>query len=278
MKFNQNWFVLLSAIEADDQHTEPELTNQDDDNEINLENPSPRDIIKYCEGFMNVRNKLEAYIDPWNELPLHLAKYGIMIPDEADEFDCASPQSTPQISTAIYRCLKRDSNNCIPILKALIEDDQTHIAKFIASSGKNIRSLDRVLTKEEREAIDRNMFCLEKLVSTRDNDLLVLLVAQKCITPTHKDWIISYKKDNKDVYHLFEIVKRRSFQHFTDFKSCLEGTGQNLTVEVLRKGGVVEITNHLKGIESRTDLDTIEIGIIEKNSGNVGQQKRQQTQ
>ena len=69
---------------------------------------------------------------------------------------------------------------------------------------------------------------------------------------------------------MFEIVKRRSFQHFTDFKSCLEGTGQNLIVEVLRKGGVVEITNHLRGIESRKDLDAIEIGIIEKLSGFVG--------
>ena len=66
---------------------------------------------------------------------------------------------------------------------------------------------------------------------------------------------------------MFEIMKRRSLQHFIDFKCCLEGTGQKLIVEVLRKGGVVEITSHLKGIESREDLDIIEKGIIEKLAG-----------
>ena len=109
------------------------------------------------------------------------------------------------------------------------------------------------------------------MISTRVNDFLALLVAEKCITPTHRDWIIGCRKENKDVFYLFEIIKRRSFQNFIDFRKCLAGAGQKLIVDVLRKGGVVvEITNHLKGIESRKDLDTIEKGIIEKLSGYVG--------
>ena len=165
---------------------------------------------------------------------------------------------------------KKDSKNCLQILRALIENDQTHIAKFIASSGENIHSPDRVLNEKEREAIDQNMFCLERLANTQGNAFLVLLVKKKCITANHKEWIIHWRMENKDIYQLFEIMKRRSHRHFTDFNSCLVGTGQKQIVEVLRKGGVVEITNYLKGIENREDLDSIEKGIIEKLSGYVG--------
>ena len=241
-----------------------------ENDEVNLENPTPKDIARYIEGFENVQYNLKDYIDPLNELPFCFVKYRIMTFKEANEMERLKPHTTREIVAKMTESLETDQANCLLILKALIDNDQTHIAKFIVSSGNNTHSPDRVLTNKEKEVIDRNMFCLEKLVSSRVNDLLVLLVAEKCITPTHKDWILSYKKENKDVYQLFEIVKRRSFQHFTDFKSCLESTGQNLIVEVLRKGGVVEITNHLKGIESRKDLDTIEIGIIEKLSGYVG--------
>ena len=51
--------------------------------------------------------------------------------------------------------------------------------------------------------------------------------------------------------------------------SCLQGTGNTYIVDVLKKGGVVEITNHLKGIEHRSDREIIEKGIIAQLCGYV---------
>ena len=265
-------FVLL-PINAEYQQTGSERTPCIADqiiDRINLRNPTTTDISRYTKGFENVSGELIDYIDPFNKLPFCCVGKQIMTFDEANIIERSKPPATNEIIAKMNDCLKKNSQNCLRILEALIENDQTHIAKFIVSSGMNTRSPDRVLTREEKDAIDRNMFCLEKLVSTsRVNDFLVLLVAEKCITASHKEWIISYKTENKDVYQLFEIIKRRSLQHFIDFKSCLLETGQKIIVEVLRKGGVVEITNHLIGIENRTDLESIEKGIIAKLVGHL---------
>ena len=260
-------------VDANNQFTRPEQTESAADqeyDEINLENPTAADIAKYIKGFRTVLCKLKDYIDPLNELPFCFADKEIMSFEEADEIERLKPNTTREIVAKINECLKKNSKNSITILKALIENDQLHIAKFIVSSGMNTRSPDRVLTKEEKDAIDRNMFYLEKLVNAHADDFLALLVGEKCITSNHKEWIINWRTGNKGVYQLFEIIKRRSLKHFTDFKICLKGTGQQQIVEVLRKGGVVEVTTYLKGIENRTDLDTIEKGIIDKLSGNLG--------
>ena len=204
--------------------------------------------------------RLESYIDPLNKLPFCFLEYEIMTFEEAAIIERSKPKTTLEIVTKMNECLKKDPQNCLLILKALIKNDQTHIAKFIVSSGMNTRSPDRVLKEEEKEAIDGNMFCLEKLVRPRINHFLVLLVELKCITANHKEWIIVWEKKEKDVYYLFEIMKRRSLKHFTDFLSGLQGTGHTIIVDVLEKGGIVEITNHLKGIEHRTDRETIEKG------------------
>ena len=239
------------------------IADQEDD-EINLENPSLTDISNYITGFENVRNKLKGYIDPLNELPLCLAEYGIMTSDEAYAFDCTNPQAPREIVAKLSACLTSDSTKCIPMLMALNDDDQMHIAKFIASSGKNTRSPDRVLTKEEMDAIDQNMFCLEKVVRPHVNHYLVPLAGEKCITDNHKKWIISWRKEHKDVYQLFEILKRRSVKHIAVFNSLLLERGHKIIVDVLKKGGVVEITNRLRGIENFSIEGNIERGIIEQ--------------
>ena len=66
--------------------------------------------------------------------------------DEAIKIESMKLFTTNEIIAKMGECLRKDPRNSIPILKALIENDQTHIAKFIVSSGKNTRSLDRVLT------------------------------------------------------------------------------------------------------------------------------------
>ena len=238
---------------------------------MNLDNPSSKDIAKYIKGFEKVRTKLDGYIDPLNRLPFCFVDKEIMTYEEAEKIELSKPE-TIKIVAKMNECLKKEPLNCLLILKALIENDQTHIAKFIVSSGMNTRSLDRVLNKEEKKAINQNMFCLEKLVSPHVNVVLVMLCARECITDNHKEWIISYKEKQKDVYQLFEILKRRSFRHFSDFNSCLEEIGHKTIVDVLRTGGVVEITNHLKGIESRSDRDTIEKGIIKQLCGYIDSQ------
>ena len=267
-----NIFRSAPTIKADDQRpvSEPTTSISDRDNDrINLENPTSTDIVKHNKGFVKVIGKLDSYIDPYNKLPFCFLEYEIMTFEEAEKIERSKPKTTLDIVAKMNEYLKQNSHNCLSLFKALIENDQSHIAKFIVSSGLNTRSPYRVLKQEEREAIDQNMFCLEKLVSPHVNVFLVMLVSRKCITANHKEWILSYKTENKDVYQLFEILKRRSFKHFSDFNSCLMETGHKRIVDVLRAGGVVEITNHLKGIESRPDRESIEKGIITQLCGYI---------
>ena len=110
------------------------------------------------------------------------------------------------------------------------------------------------------------MFCLEKLIRPHINDFLYELVELECITDNHKNWVLETTETNKHVNELFEILKRRSFKHINDFREWLQEAGHEIIVDVLTKGGVVEITIHLKGIEdlSGEDKITIEKGIIEQ--------------
>ena len=140
------------------------------------------------------------------------------------------------------------------------------LQKYIVRFGKDTNSPDRVLTKGEQKAINQNMFCLEKLIRARINYFLFELVELECITDNHKNWVLETTETNKHVNELFEILKRRSFKHFNDFREWLQEAGHEIIVDVLTKGGVVEITIHLKGIEglSKKDKIAIEKGIIEK--------------
>ena len=250
----------------------PDIEDQVDD-EMNLDNPTSKEIAKYIKGFEKVRSKLKDYVDPLNELPFCFVDNEIMTYEEADAIERLKPHTILKIVSKMNEYLKKDPTNCLPILKALVENDQTHIAKFIVSSGENMSSPDRVLKKVEKDAIDGNMFCLEKLVRPRVIDFVVLLVELKCITANHKNWIFDSEKEKKDVYYLFDILKRRSFRHYTDFLSCLQEAGHTIILDVLKKGGVVEITSHLKGIEILSDRESVEKGIIAQLCGYIDTQQ-----
>ena len=235
--------------------------------EINLENPSPADIAKYSKGFENVKNELNDYIDLLNDLPYKLEKHGILTDDEADNFDITKRNATREIVKKLDKCLKNNSEKCLPILKALRDDDQIHIAKYIVSSGMNTGSPDRVLTKEEWETIDQNMFCLEKLVRVHVGEYLHRLVQLRCIAKKHKEFIQKPSIESEGVYHLFDILKKRSFTHLTIFKRFLREIGHSKIIDVLEKGGVIEITSHLRGITNLSVEGNIERGIIEQLCG-----------
>ena len=214
-----------------------------------------------------MKNELIDYIDLWNDLPYKLEKHGIMTDDEADNFDITKRNATREIVKKLEKCLKNDSEKCLPILKALKDDDQIHIAKYIVSSGMNTSSPDRVLTKEEWETIDQNMFCLEKLVRVHVGETLNRLVLLRCIAKKHKEFIQQPSCENEGVYHLFDILKKRSFTHLTDFKRFLRDNGHSKIIDVLEKGGVIEITSYLRGITNLSVEGNIERGIIEQLCG-----------
>ena len=88
--------------------------------ELNLTNPTESDITKYIAGFEKVRLKLEDYIDPWNKLHSCFVEADIMTPDEADEIDCRKPNATRVLVAKMKECLKSNSQNCIPMLNALV--------------------------------------------------------------------------------------------------------------------------------------------------------------
>ena len=118
------------------------------------------------------------------------------------------PNATRVLVAKMKECLKSDSQKCIPMLKALIENEQTHIAKYIVSSGKDTKSVDRVLTERERKAINDNMFCLEKLVRPNIDTFLYELVEVRCITENHRNWVLESTEAKKHVNELFDILKR----------------------------------------------------------------------
>ena len=221
-------------------------------------------IDKYNTGFQHVRYKLRNYIDPLNELSYCLTTYGIMTLDEADDIEKSKPYSAPEIVTKMTECLRKDPQKIIQILKALHENDQAHISEFIVNAGECTQSPNRVLTDTEQKIIEQNRFCLEKLIRPCVNEYIVPLVKIRCITEHHRQWIDKwYRKDN-DAYKLFEILMRRSFKHLSDFSSFMVQKGHNIIVDVLEKGGVEEITVHLKGITNLSEKMNIEKGIIEK--------------
>ena len=62
--------ILISALANNPGNRQPgpeeTACNADQDNdEINLDNPSSTDINKYSKGFIDVLEELEGYIDPF---------------------------------------------------------------------------------------------------------------------------------------------------------------------------------------------------------------------
>ena len=109
------------------------------------------------------------HIDPLNKLSSRFETYGIMTSDEADDIEQSKLNTTLQsitikILAKMNEFLRKDNKNIIQILKALDENDQKHISKFIVNSGEHTQSINRVLTEKERAIIEQNKFCLEKLV------------------------------------------------------------------------------------------------------------------
>ena len=188
--------------------------------------------------------------------------------EKAREIEKFKPERAFELVAMMNECLSQ-SQKCLLIIQALIADDQEHIVKFIVCSGEDIHSSDRVLTEEQQNAIDRNMFYLKRLakIVTDFNDFLDCLVKDKCIAPRHRDWIKTRSAEFEDGFELFQILKRRSFGHFSKFIDSLFNRGYKELVGAQMTGGVMEIRIVVGGVEDEQYLKEIEGRILEKLYG-----------
>ena len=232
---------------------------------IDPENCPTSVIIK---GFRIVQSKghdLEDYIDPESGLLDRLCSHRIIGNSEINLLKKIAPY---QLRNG--ELLRRIEINMDSIskqfIKALCEDEQDHIAKFIVTAGCETDSDERLLPRELRKGTDDNMFCLEKLIDTEKRDLLHHLVRAKCITARHRDRVIHSKPEDK-AYELLIILQRRRYKDFFNFIECLRKTMQRNIVKILENGGVTEIK--IKLLQERGDKMNIEAELINKLTGYV---------
>ena len=237
--------------------------------EVDLKNCHPSDIIR---GFKEVQSKgsdLEDYIDPENGLLDRL--YNQMIIDNSDIVILQKITTYQKLNGELLRRIDIKINSISQqFIQALCQDEQDHIAKFIATSGCETDSDERLLPRELRKLIDDNMFCLEKLIDTEKHDLVYKLVAKNCITSRHRERVIHSKPEDK-AYELLIILQRRRYKDFFNFMKCLRKAMQNNIVKILEKGGVSEIKVQM--LQERSDKKDIAAEMIKKLTGYVDEDK-----
>ena len=111
--------------------------------------------------------------------------------------------------------------------------------------GRHPDGEERLLTQDEIATVNANMFCLKNLIKPQQRKLNFLdhLLAKKCISVIHKESIESLpeNQNHERTEKLLNILKRRSYRDFKNFKLCLEETHQNKIVDILEKEGIVTV-------------------------------------
>ena len=207
-----------------------------------------------------MRFRLKLYIDPENGLLDNLLENGILEVSDVNKLLNLQQKTYQEINAILLMNHVEPviDEQCLQFLTSLQDNDQEHIVKFIISSVKDIGWNDRLFTKEERKIIDRNMFCLIKLIDPRRDDFLYLLVHDECISEQHRQKIATFLEPSDMVSELFKILQRRTLQNFETFKTCLKLAMQNLAVEILNKGGVAEISVKLeKGADRKSQENAL---------------------
>ena len=111
-----------------------------------------------------------------------------------------------------------------------------------------------------RQAIDDQMYCLEKLIDTEKRNLLYELVREKCIRTIHREKVMNFKKEEEKAYQLLIIIQRRRYKDFCTFMGCLRKTLHSNIVKILEKGGVTEVKVQL--LQNRIGERNIEAELI----------------
>ena len=119
---------------------------------------------------------------------------------------------------------------CKMLLAALIETDQRHIFNFISNSLSeaefNENSDCRILTADELNRIDRNLFHLINLIEPSPT-FLDSLLREGCITQRHRERIDAQQTPSAKNKELLSIVRRRSYGDFKTFKRIMQTTQRN---------------------------------------------------
>ena len=227
---------------------------------IDLKNCLSSEIIKgFKEVMKNKRKDLEDCIDPENGLLNRLYEQRIIEDSEIDNVRNITPYR--DLNGVLLRKIDRKIENINEFIKALCQDDQDHIAKFIVTAGCETDSDERLLSRELRKVIDDNMFCLDKLMDTEKHDLVNKLVPLNCITSQHRAKVIRSKQEDRS-HELLVILQRRRYKDFIKFIECLRKTMQKNIVKILEKGGVTEVQVQL--YQERGDKRDIEVEVIRK--------------
>ena len=228
----------------------------DSNSEIKLKTAEDRE--KFINGFNAVWLFLMKYLDSENGLLECLIFHGVLTDTEYSELSGITPNQDRNGKLITKYIKPRINENCKKFLEALIKNEQKHIAIHIMSSGLN-QGKDRLLTCEEIEIIDNNMFGLIHLIQPYKKKFLYCLVSKNCITSTHKDKIESKEEFPDKVDELLKILKRRRHIDLRNFKQCLHDTMQNKLVELFEKSGLVSIRVQLV---NRPDMSFIESALI----------------
>ena len=208
---------------------------------------------------------LEDCIDPENGLLHRLSNQAII-----DYADIKILEKIKPYQLLNGELLGRISINIDAIsnafIKALCQDEQDHIAKYIVTAGCETNSDERLLPRELRKVIDDNMFCLGQLIDTEKHDLVYKLFRTKCITSRHRDRVIHSKPEDK-AHELLIILRRRRYKDYFNFMECLRKSMQQSIVEILKRGGIVEMK--IQRFQERIDKEDIEEELIKKLTGYV---------
>ena len=201
------------------------------------------EIQKCIRGLEKVRSSIVDYLDPENGLLLCLQCSGVLEGKEYNKLDKSRSderKSYVDINNDLLNVISpRFDSCCIRFLKALDDNGQHHVVNYIMNGGIDMDTDDRVLTSDEIDIIDDNMFCLVNLINPHRMNFLYRLVKKKCITNRHKEKVEKWSETEKKIDELLRIIKRRSFKDFKNFKLCLHDTMQNKIVDILEKGGIV---------------------------------------
>ena len=198
-------------------------------------------------GFKTVQNNLSEYLDSENGLLACLKNSRCVIKHRnisyLNAIEADNTKTHYQLNDALLftNISPQIELRCLAFLNALKDNDQEHVVNYIINGGTYIATDDRVLCEQELEIINDNMFSLINLINPYRLHFLYRLVRKKCITNKHKAKIEARPDIPSKIDELLNIMKRRSYRNFCDFKCCLHDTMQHKIIDILEKGNIVTV-------------------------------------